>query len=124
MEPIEIQTREESGDGETRYVFDISSYVEAGGACSGVALALSNCAERSHLNLDPIGKVVDCDAIGALLQPHRFQDPQEVVSVTFPYNIYTVTVSSDGRVVVTETDDRSAPTPEGFGVPLVGFRRL
>jgi hypothetical protein len=100
IDPLEIETPAENGDSTSTYVFNISNYMLDGEVCSGIALALSKVLDRDPAQMTPIGSVVDCDALHLLFQPRRYGDLRDDVSVSFPYDVYEVTVYADGRVVV------------------------
>lgn len=100
IDPVEIETTANNGDSNSTYIFDVSDYMLSEEVCTGVALALSEVVDRPAERMTPLGSVVDCDALRLLFQPRRYGDLRDDVSVSFPYDVYTVTVHSSGRVVV------------------------
>jgi hypothetical protein len=100
IDPVEIESETENGDSTSTYVFDVGDYLLAGEACAGLALGLAEVCGRDSAETTPLSAVVDCDAVERLLGPRRYGDLRDEVSVTFPYDVYEVTVRSSGRVVV------------------------
>ena len=100
IDPLEIEVAHSNGDESSAYVFNISDYLLGGEVCTGVALALSTVTDRPPERMTPLSAVVDCDALQMLFQPRRYGDLRNDVSVSFPYDVYEVTVFSSGRVVV------------------------
>jgi hypothetical protein len=100
IDPLEIESESEHGDSTSTYVFDISSYLLDGEVCSGLALGLAEVLDRDPARMTPISSVVDCDALQMLFQPRRYGDLRDDVSVSFPYDVYEVSVYASGRVVV------------------------
>lgn len=100
INPVEIEVASENGDTSSTYVFDISDYLLDGEVCTAVALALSNIVETPPERMTPLSSVVDCDALQLLFQPRRYGDLRDDVRVSFPYDVYEVTVFSSGRVLV------------------------
>lgn len=100
IEPLEIEVADPNGDDSSTYVFDISDYLLGGEVCTGIALALSNVMDRPPEQMTPLSSVVDCDALQMLFHTRRYGDLRDDVSVTFPYDVYQVTMFSSGRIVV------------------------
>ena len=100
IDPLEIESKSEHGDSTSTYVFDISNYLLDGEVCSGLALGLAEVLDCDPARMTPISSVVDCDALQMLFQPRRYGDLRDDVSVSFPYDVYEVTVYASGRVVV------------------------
>lgn len=100
IDSVEIETTAENGDPDSTYIFDVSDYMLSGEVCTGIALALSEVVDHPADQMTPLGSVVDCDALQLLFQPRRYGDLRDDLSVSFPYDVYTVTVHSSGRVVV------------------------
>lgn len=100
IDPVEIESASTDGDSTSTYVFDISHYMLDGEVCTGLALALSEVLERDPAQMTPLSSVVDCDALQLLFHTRRYGDLRDDVSVSFPYDIYEVTIHSGGRVVV------------------------
>jgi hypothetical protein len=100
IDPIEIQAAAEDGGSTSTYVFDVSGHMLDGEVCTGIALALAEVMDREPPQMTPLSSVVDCDALQMLFQPRRYGDLRDDVSVSFPYDVYEVTVHSSGRVVV------------------------
>ena len=100
IDSIEIQSSSEDGGSTSTYVFDVSQYMLDGEVCTGIALALSDVTGQEPPRMVPLTSVVDCDALRMLFQPRRYGDLRDDVSVSFPYDVYQVTVHSSGRVVV------------------------
>jgi len=101
IDPVEIESTSENGDPNSTYVFDISQHMLDGEVCTGVALALSEVVERDPAQMTPLSSVVDCDALQLFFRTRRYGDLRDDVSVSFPYDIYEVTVHSSGRILVT-----------------------
>ncbi|PSP55196.1 hypothetical protein BRC82_06730 [Halobacteriales archaeon QS_1_67_19] len=102
INPIEIEAPDDEGEDASTYVFDISGYMLDGEVCSGVALALSEVLGTEPEQMTPLSSVVDCDALQLFFQTRRYGDLRDDVSVTFPYDVYEVTIHSGGRIVVRE----------------------
>jgi hypothetical protein len=100
IDPLEIESETEHGSSTSTYVFDISNYLLDGEVCSGLALGLAEVLDCDPARMTPISSVVDCDALQMLFQPRRYGDLRDDVSVSFPYDVYEVTVYASGRVVV------------------------
>ena len=100
IDPLEIESELEHGDSTSTYVFDISNYLLDGEVCSGLALGLAEVLDCDPARMTPISSVVDCDALQMLFQPRRYGDLRNDISVSFPYDVYEVTVYASGRVVV------------------------
>ncbi|MFC7080620.1 HalOD1 output domain-containing protein [Halorussus caseinilyticus] len=100
IDPVEIESTSENGDYTSTYVFDISDHMLAGEVCTGLALALGETLDRDPAQMTPLSSVVDCDALQMLFHTRRYGDLRDEVSVSFPYDVYEVTVHSGGRVVV------------------------
>ena len=100
IEPVEIRDESNDGSPTATYVFDISDFLLGGEVSTGVALALAELVDREPPEMTPLSSVVDCDALELLFQTRRYGDLREDVSVSFPYDVYDVTVHSSGRVVV------------------------
>jgi len=100
IDSVEIEVAADDGDTSSTHMFDLTDYMLSGEVCTGIALALSEIADRPADRMTPLGSVVDCDALQLLFQPRRYGDLRDEVSVSFPYDVYTVTVHSSGRVVV------------------------
>jgi len=100
IEPVEIRTDSERGASTATYVFDVSGYMLDGEVCTGIALGLSAVVGHGPPRLTPLSAVVDCDALEMLFKPRRYGDLRDDVSVSFPYDVYNVTVHSSGRVVM------------------------
>lgn len=100
IDPVEIEVATEDGAGVSTLVFDISEHMLHGEVCTGVALALGNALNRSPERMTPLSSVVDCDALQLLFHTRRYGDLRDDVSVTFPYDVYTVTVEAGGQVVL------------------------
>ncbi|WP_240334581.1 HalOD1 output domain-containing protein [Halorussus sp. MSC15.2] len=100
IDPVEIQSASEDGDFTSTYVFDISDQMLGGEVCTGLALALAEVLDRDPARMTPLSSVVDCDALQMLFHTRRYGDLRDDVSVSFPYDVYEVTVHSSGRVVV------------------------
>jgi len=98
---VEIESTSENGDPNSTYVFDISQHMLDGEVCTGVALALSEVVERDPAQMTPLSSVVDCDALQLFFRTRRYGDLRDDVSVSFPYDVYEVTIHSSGRVLVT-----------------------
>lgn len=101
INPIEIQAAAEDGGQTSTYVFDVSDYMLEGEVCTGIAIALSEVLGRDPSQMTPLSSVVDCDALQMLFQTRRYGDLRDDVSVSFPYDVYEITVHSSGRVVAT-----------------------
>ncbi|WP_135851364.1 HalOD1 output domain-containing protein [Halorussus salinus] len=101
IDPVEIESTSENGDPNSTYVFDISQHMLDGEVCTGVALALSEVVERDPAQMTPLSSVVDCDALQLFFRTRRYGDLRDDVSVSFPYDVYEVTVHSSGRILVT-----------------------
>ena len=101
IDPVEIESTSENGDPNSTYVFDISQHMLDGEVCTAVALALSEVVERDPAQMTPLSSVVDCDALQLFFRTRRYGDLRDDVSVSFPYDIYEVTVHSSGRILVT-----------------------
>ncbi|WP_128478063.1 HalOD1 output domain-containing protein [Halorussus pelagicus] len=97
---VEIESTSENGAANSTYVFNISQHMLDGEVCTGVALALSEVVERDPAQMTPLSSVVDCDALQLFFQTRRYGDLRDDVSVSFPYDVYEVTVHSSGRVLV------------------------
>ncbi|WP_157971531.1 HalOD1 output domain-containing protein [Halorussus litoreus] len=100
IEPVEIRTDSDGGGPTATYVFDVSGYMLDGEVCTGIALGLSEVVGHEPPRLTPLSAVVDCDALETLFKPRRYGDLRDEVSVSFPYDVYEVTVHSSGRVVM------------------------
>lgn len=100
IDPVEIESPSENGDATSTYVFNISDHMLSGEVCTGLALALAEILDQDPAQMRPISSIVDCDALQLLFQTRRYGDLRDEVSITFPYDIYEVTVHSNGRVVV------------------------
>ena len=100
IDSIEIRAASEDGDATSTYVFDVSEHMLGGEVCTGVAIALSEVTGLDPSRMTPLASVVDCDALQMLFQARRYGDLRDEVSVSFPYDVYEVTVHSSGRVVV------------------------
>ncbi|WP_321112857.1 HalOD1 output domain-containing protein [Halorussus salinisoli] len=100
IDPVEIESESENGDTISTYIFDVSDHMLAGEVCTGLALALAEVLERDPARITPLSSVVDCDALQLLFHTRRYGDLRDEVSVSFPYDVYEVTVHSSGRVVV------------------------
>lgn len=100
IDPLEIEVAHANGDDSSTYVFNISDYLLGGEVCAGITLALSTVLDRPPEQMKPLSSVVDCDALQMLFQTRRYGDLRDDVSVSFPYDVYEVTVFSSGRVVV------------------------
>ncbi|USZ68806.1 hypothetical protein NGM10_03495 [Halorussus salilacus] len=100
IHPVEIEAEADNGDSTSTYIFNVSDYMLYGEVCTGIALALSDVVGRPPERLTPLSSVVDCDALGMLFHTRRYGDLRDDVSVSFPYDVYEVTVHSSGRVVV------------------------
>jgi hypothetical protein len=100
IDPIGIEVEADGGDSNSTYMFDLTDYLLSGEVCTGIALALSEVVDRPADRMTPLGSVVDCDALQLLFHPRRYGDLRDEVSVSFPYDVYTVTVHSSGRVVL------------------------
>lgn len=102
LEPIET-TENDSPDASgvrTSYLYDISSYLANGDTCMGIVAAVASRSHQNELDLLPLGGVIDAGALERLIERKTFDDKQDPVSVTFPYDVYLVTVSSDGTVLI------------------------
>ncbi|UPV99645.1 hypothetical protein M0R88_14120 [Halorussus gelatinilyticus] len=97
---MEIESTAENGDSNSTYVFDISQHMLDGEVCTGIALALSEVVERDPAQMTPLSSVVDCDALQLFFRTRRYGDLRDDVSVSFPYDVYEVTVRSSGRMLV------------------------
>lgn len=102
IDSVEIQRRLGESNSSATYVFDISHYMLGGEVSTGIALALSELVESKPPKMTPLSAVVDCDALELLFQTRRYGDLRDDVSVSFPYDVYEVTVHSSGRVIVQE----------------------
>ena len=100
IDPVEIESASENGAANSTYVFDISQHMLDGEVCTGVAFALSEVLERDPAQMTPLSSVVDCDALQLFFRTRRYGDLRDDVSVSFPYDVYEVTVHSSGRVLV------------------------
>lgn len=100
IDPVEIESTAGDGDSGSTFVFDISGYMLDGEVCAGVALALSKVVDQDPAQMTPLSSVVDCDALQLFFRTRRYGDLRDDVSVSFPYEVYEVTVHSSGRVVV------------------------
>ena len=100
IDPVEIESISEDGKPTSTFVFDISHHMLDGEVCTGVALALSEVLQRDPGQMTPLSSVVDCDALQLLFRTRRYGDLRDEVSISFPYDVYEVTVYSSGRVVV------------------------
>lgn len=100
IDSIEIQAAAEDGTATSTYVFDVSEHMLDGEVCTGIVLALSEVTDLEPAQMTPLSSVVDCDALQMLFQARRYGDLRDEVSVSFPYDVYEVTVHSSGRVVV------------------------
>ncbi|WP_158057458.1 HalOD1 output domain-containing protein [Halorussus halophilus] len=100
IDPVEIEVATGDGTGASTYVFDISEHMIRGEVCTGIALALGEALGRSPERMTPLSSVVDCDALQLLFHTRRYGDLRDDVSVSFPYDIYTVTVEAGGQVVL------------------------
>jgi len=100
IQPVEIRDESNDGGPATTYVFDISDFLLGGEVSTGVALALAELVDPEPPEMTPLSAVVDCDALELLFQTRRYGDLRDDVSVSFPYDVYDVTVHSSGRVVV------------------------
>lgn len=100
IEPVEIESSDDDGGVTSTYVLDISDQMLAGEVCTGLAMALSEILDREPARMTPLSSVVDCDALQMLFHTRRYGDLRDEVSVSFPYDVYEVTVYSSGRVVV------------------------
>lgn len=102
IDPVEIESARENGTQTSSYVFDVSDFMLDGEVCTGIVLGLAEVLDRDPAYLTPLTEVVDCDALRMLFQPRRYGDLRDDVSVTFPYDVYEVTVESSGTVVVSD----------------------
>ena len=100
IEPVEIEADSEHGDSTSTYICNVSDHMLSGEVCTGIVLALSRVLERPPEEMTPLSSVVDCDGLQLLFQPRRYGDLRDDVSVSFPYDVYQVTVHSDGQIVV------------------------
>lgn len=100
IDPVEIEAEDEHGDSTSTYIFNVSEHMLYGEVCTGIALALSDVMGRPPERLTPLSSVVDCDALQMLFHTRRYGDLRDDVSVSFPYDVYEVSVHSSGRVVV------------------------
>jgi hypothetical protein len=100
IDPVEIESTAEDGTSDSTYVFDISQHMLDGDVCAGVALALSKVVERDPAQMTPLSSAVDCDALQLFFRTRRYGDLRDDVSVSFPYDVYEVTVHSSGRILV------------------------
>ncbi|WP_135829044.1 HalOD1 output domain-containing protein [Halorussus halobius] len=100
VEPVEIRDESTGSATLATYVFDVSDFMLGGEVSTGVALALAELVESGPSEMTPLSSVVDCDALELLFQTRRYGDLRDDVSVSFPYDVYEVTVHSSGRVVV------------------------
>lgn len=100
IDPVEIKSSSKDGGFTSTYVFDISDHLLGGEVCTGLALALAEVLECDPARMTPLSSVVDCDALQMLFHTRRYGDLRDDVSVSFPYDVYEVTLHSGGRVVV------------------------
>jgi hypothetical protein len=100
IDPVEIESIPEDGTPTSTFVFDISHHMLDGEVCAGVALALSEVLGRDPGQMTPLSSAVDCDAVQLLFHTRRYGDLRDDVSITFPYDLYEVTLHSSGRIVM------------------------
>lgn len=100
IDPVEIESLSEDGNPTSTFVFDISNHMLDGEVCTGVAFALSEVLDRDPGQMTPLSSVVDCDALQLLFHTRRYGDLRDDVSISFPYDLYEVTVHSSGRIVM------------------------
>lgn len=100
IDPVEIEADSEHGDSTSTYICNVSDHMLSGEVCTGIVLALSRVLERPPEEMTPLSSVVDCDGLQLLFRPRRYGDLRDDVSVSFPYDVYHVTVHSNGQVVV------------------------
>ncbi|WP_135805205.1 HalOD1 output domain-containing protein [Halorussus marinus] len=100
IDPVQIEVAAADGDTSSTYMLDLTDYMLSGEVCTGIALALAEVTDQPADHMTPLASVVDCDALQLLFQPRRYGDLRDDVSVSFPYDVYTVIVHSSGRVVV------------------------
>ncbi|WP_277555700.1 HalOD1 output domain-containing protein [Halobaculum limi] len=87
-------------DGVIRTKFDWSSVTPSIAVIEAVAIA----ADREPTALDPLQGAVDTDALNTLLTPARVT--RGITTVSFEFAGRTVTVQSDGEVVVRPDESR------------------
>lgn len=76
-------------------------------ASIAVVAALSDVMDVDPMEIEPLGSVIDTDALDALIDHRGAADGD--VSMTFTVDWYELTVSTEGVVTVTELD-RSEPS--------------
>ena len=54
--------------------------------------------DRQALDLDPLGYVIDTDALDRLLQSKGIDDPHTQIGVSFEYEGYLVEIDTNGTV--------------------------
>lgn len=102
LKPIQV-TENDTADANgvrTSYLYDISSYITQGNTCMGIVAALASRSRQSELDLPPLGRVIDAGALDRLIEQQIVGDQQNPVSVTFPYEIYLITVSGNGTALI------------------------
>lgn len=65
-----------------------------------IAVAIADAKGQDPMDIQPLGNVVDCEALNALVST-----ADESLSISFSYESFDVFVTSDGRVEVTTDTD-------------------
>ncbi|WP_255196534.1 HalOD1 output domain-containing protein [Halorarius litoreus] len=89
-------------DGVIQAEFDWSSLAPSIAVIEAVAIA----ADREPTALDPLHEAVDTDALNALLTPREKHPTDGITTVSFEFAGRTVTVQSNGEVVVRPGESR------------------
>ena len=62
-------------------------------------------ADRAPTDLDPLGNVIDPEALDRLLDQPSVEDPDTAIDVTFHYEGFRIEVGADGTVSVLGSDE-------------------
>lgn len=61
---------------------------------------VSIASDKAVSELEPLGRVIDLEAIDALLDSRSVEDPDVSVDVSFPYEGYRVDVEANGTITI------------------------
>lgn len=89
-------------DGVIRTEYDWSSLAPSTAVIEAVAIA----ANREPTTLEPLEETISTDALNALLAPRKDHSADGITTVSFEFAGQTVTVQSNGAVVVRPSESR------------------
>lgn len=75
---------------------------ERSGITETIVFGIAQIRERDPADLEPLGQVVDTDALGSLFTP--VEEPTPSISVTFEYGGFVVTVRGDETITFESVD--------------------